>query len=67
MAEVLTRRIAMKDLQEEELDRDDGIQPCLSPGHALFPADLCDRLIVELAGPLLLELTHHFAKIVYHV
>jgi hypothetical protein len=66
MAQVFARRIAVKDLQEEELDRHDRMENSFSPDHALFPAHLCDRLLVELPRPLVLELTHHFAKIVYH-
>jgi hypothetical protein len=64
MAEMFARGVPMENLQEEELDRDDRIQQRVPPGHAFFPADFGDRLIVELAGPLLLELPHHFAKIV---
>lgn len=39
------------------------IQDGFPPGRALFPANLLHSLILQLAGPLMLELPHDFSDI----
>ena len=56
----------MQDLQAENFDGDHRRQDGLLPPHTFFPADFGNRLVVQLARPVLLELTYYFAKIMYH-
>ena len=64
--QAFTSRIAVQDLQQENLDCDDRRQDGLPPPHAFFPADFSNGFVAQLTGPLLLELTHKSAKIMYH-
>ena len=51
-------RIAVKDLQEEDLNGDHGIEQRAEPRHLRVLASIGNRLAVELVGPVQLELTN---------
>jgi len=51
-------RIAVQNLQEEDLDGDHRIEQRLDPRHLRIPAGGRDCLGLKLAGPVQLELTN---------
>jgi hypothetical protein len=57
-----TRRIAVKNLDEKELHRDDGIKHALSPLIGDVMAGPADGVRFQLTGPILLKLFDDLAN-----